>query len=56
MKKIIGPKGEEPPENPIDQAFTVARILTGEMTEEEVKKELEARDDRDDSSATQSDE
>ena len=45
MEKVRGPEEEEVrPEDPIDAAFTVARLLTGETTEEEVREKLE-RDD-----------
>ena len=44
MERRTGPNREERPENPVDQAFTVARILTGETTEDEVREKLEAEE------------
>ena len=41
MKKVIGPNGEVRPEDPVEAAIATARILTGETTEEEVKKNVE---------------
>ena len=38
---IIGPDGKVRPRDPVEQAFVVGRILTGEMTEEDVRRKME---------------
>ena len=38
---VIGPNGEHRPTDPVEQAFMVGRILTGEITEEDARREME---------------
>lgn len=38
-KLLKGPKGELRPDDPVGSAVTTAKILTGELTEEEVRKD-----------------
>ena len=45
MERVIGPNGEVRPEDVNEQAHTVVRILTGETTEDEVKRDFEERDE-----------